>query len=207
MATDSALDTDAPPDSLRRWTLTDYHRLTRSGVLTEDDRIELLEGWIVEKMAHNPPHDGTLYLLQSLLLRRLPDDWLVRVQSSVTLPGRRGSEPEPDIAIVRGPAEDYLRRHPGPADIALVVEVSDTTLAQDRGLKARVYARAAIPVYWIVNIPDRRVELYAEPRGGRSPAYRTRTDFVPGDSVPLTLGDAVVGHVPVGRLFPTARRD
>src|SRR3954447_3083579 len=93
---------------LRRWSLREYHRMIELGFLTEDDRVELLEGWIVAKMAHNPPHDGTLYLLQSLLSEFVPGGWLVRVQSAVTLRARRGSEPEPDLVVARGPAEQYL---------------------------------------------------------------------------------------------------
>jgi Uma2 family endonuclease len=176
--------------------------MTELGFLTEDDRVELLEGWIVAKMAHNPPHDGTLYLLQSLFAEFVSGGWLVRVQSAVTLRARRGSEPEPDIVIARGPAEKFLERHPGTADIGLVVEVSDTTLDRDRGIKQRIYARAAIPHYWIVNIPDRHLEVYDTPLAGRVPLYQHRTDFAVGASVPVLLDGRSIGKVSVSRLFP-----
>jgi len=202
MASATALEYEPPPNLLRRWSLRDYHRLIETGILTENDRVELLEGWIVDKMPHNPPHDGTLFLLQTLLTKLVPVDWLVRVQSALTVRGRRGSEPEPDLAVVRGPAEQYLGRHPGPADTGLVVEVSDTTLEHDRGIKQRIYARAAIPYYWVVNIPGRRVEIYHAPQGGRNPLYQRRTDFTVGETLSLVLDNRSVGKISVSRIFP-----
>jgi Uma2 family endonuclease len=194
---------DIPPSlPQRRWSLREYHRMIELGFLTEDDRFELLEGWLIEKMPHNPPHDGTVYLLQMLLAKIAPPGWIVRTQSALTLRSRRGSEPEPDLAVVRGPAEQYLDRHPGPADTGLVAEVSATTLVQDRGIKQRAYARAGIPFYWIVNIPSRVIEVYDTPLGGRNPAYQRQTDAAVGTSISLTLDGRPVGKIPIARVFP-----
>src|SRR4051794_32544531 len=138
-----------PPGPVRRFTVAEYHRLVEVGVLTEDDPVELLEGWIVFKMPKNPRHDNTVFRVQQLLSRVLPADWLVRVQSAITT---GDSEPEPDVTVAAGPVTAYDSRHPGPSEIALVVEVADTSLTRDRVDKQRLYARAQIAAYWIVNL-------------------------------------------------------
>jgi Uma2 family endonuclease len=175
---------------MRPFTVGEYHRLTEIGVLTEDDPVELLEGWIVFKMPHNPRHDNTVYRLQDRLVKLLPPDWLVRVQSAMTT---ADSEPEPDIAVAAGPVTRYDTRHPGPEDVTLVVEVADTSLGRDRQDKLRLYARAGVQVYWIVNLVDLRVEVYTDPSGTSAfPAYRSRTDYTSGQSISLQLAGAVI---------------
>src|SRR5947209_14046669 len=99
-----------PPYPVCKWTVDAYHHLIQAGLLTEDDNVELLEGWIVPKMPHNPPHDGTIQSTGEAVDRRLPAGWKVRVQSAVTT---GDSEPEPDLAVVRGDARTYFHRHPG----------------------------------------------------------------------------------------------
>lgn len=196
----SAERVTVPPPPHYRFTVAQYHRIIDAGVFGADERCELLEGAIVPKMTRKPPHDGCLYLAQTLLLAHLPADWVLRVQSAATLGGT--SEPEPDLVVARGPARQYLRRHPGPRDVVLVVEVADTTLAEDRGRKARIYARARVPVYWVVNLIDSQVEVYTLPRAGRAPAYRSREDFRAGDRVPLVLDGRELARLPVRELLP-----
>src|SRR5215471_9004653 len=94
----------------RRFSVAEYHKLIEIGVLTEDDNLELIEGYLVLKMPRNPPHDGTIDLVQESLRRRLPVGWMLRVQEAITL---SDSEPEPDGSVVRGNARSYLSRHPG----------------------------------------------------------------------------------------------
>jgi Uma2 family endonuclease len=179
-----------PPFPVRRFTVDEYHRMMQAGILTENDPVELLEGWIVPKMPHNPPHDAVLDQAQEYLRQSIPPGWRVRVQSAITTPD---SEPEPDIVIAPGPASRYRIQHPRPADITLVAEVSDSTLSQDRGLKATLYARAGIAVYWIINLVDTQVEVYTDPTGpDTAPRYRQHQDYHPGDSVPLTIGSKTV---------------
>src|SRR5436190_6205665 len=125
----------------RRFSVAEYHRLTEIGILTEDDNLELIEGYLVLKMARNPPHDGTLTQVWEALMPHLPPGWKTRLQCAVTL---AESEPEPDIALVRQEANNYRTRHPGPGDIGLLIEVADSTLAGDRLDKGRIYARAGI---------------------------------------------------------------
>src|SRR5438270_1483781 len=150
-----------PPLPVRRFTVEEYHQMIQAGVLGEDDDVELLEGWIVPKMPRNPPHDTMISIvMDDVLTRRLPGGYHCRGQSAITT---AESEPEPDIAVVRGPKRDYLTRHPGPVDMVLVVEVSDSSLPRDRTIKVRIYAAAAVPVYWIINLVDQQVEVYTDP--------------------------------------------
>jgi Putative restriction endonuclease len=181
-----------PPYPIYRFTVKQYHRMIETGILTGDDQVELLEGWIVPKMPHNPPHDGTVWLVQTALLSRLPKGWILRVRSAITT---TDSQPEPDLVIARGPGMRYFSSHPEPKEIALVIEVSDTTLDHDRTEKARMYARAHIPIYWIVNLPEERVEVYTEPRYGRRPSYRRREDFTPPLKLPLVIEGREVARI------------
>ncbi|RPI86541.1 MAG: Uma2 family endonuclease [Planctomycetaceae bacterium] len=189
-----------PPGPVWRFSVADYHRLIASRVLGEDDRVELLEGWIVPKMTHNPPHDGTIQIVSEHLRPLLSPGWVIRIQSAITT---SDSEPEPDIAIVRGNARTYLKRHPGPADIALVVEVAESTLDQDRVQKARLYARASIPVYWVINLVDNQVEVFSNPTGaGDVPGYRTSQVAHASDVVPFVLDGQRVTEIRVAELLP-----
>jgi Uma2 family endonuclease len=190
-----------PPEPVRRFTVDEYHRMIHLGILKEDDPVELLEGWIVAKMPRNPPHDVAVALTQAALSAALPQAWICRGQSAVTT---IDSEPEPDIAVVRGPIRRYVTNHPGPADLGLVAEVADSTLARDRTLKARLYARAIIPIYWIVNIPDRQIEVYSDPIGAAAAEshYRQRQDFDVTGAVPLVLDGRAIATIPVRDLLP-----
>lgn len=188
-----------PPMPVYRFTVEQYHNMIERGIFTENDRVELLEGWITPKMTHNPPHDCCVLLAQTELLDRLPTDCVLRVQSAITT---RDSEPEPDLAIARGPARRYARAHPKPADISLLIEVADATLEADRNEKGRLYARARIVAYWIINLIDEQIEVYTEPRGGRSPAYRQRNDYGIRDSIPLILNGKDLGRIRVRELIP-----
>jgi Uma2 family endonuclease len=189
-----------PPYPVWKFSVDDYHRLIQSGILTEDDPVELLEGWIVPKMPRNPPHDTSLKLLEKSVESGVPVGWHTRWQSAITL---TESEPEPDGVAVRGDVRDYRTRHPGPPDIALLMEVADTSLDRDRHLKGSLYARAGIPIYWIVNLVDSQVEVYTDPTGpDPSPCYRQRQDYDRNADVPLMIGGQQVGLVAVRDLLP-----
>jgi hypothetical protein len=190
-------DTDEP--GAYRFSVDQYHRMIATGVFKEHDRVMLIEGRIVTKMTHNPLHDETVWRVQTRFLSLAPDGWIVRVQSAITT---ADSEPEPDVVIAKRQPRGYINSHPRSKDIALVVEVSDSTLAMDRKEQGRIYARARITVNWIVNLADRHVEVYTRPRGGRLPAYRRRQDYVAGNSVPLTVAGVEVAQISVGELLP-----
>ena len=189
-----------PPMPVRQFTVDEYHRMIQTGILREGEPYELLEGWIVPKMTRNPPHDLALGLADDEIGSRLAAGWFRRVQSAVTTPD---SEPEPDLAVVRGSRRDYADHHPGPRDMGLVIEVADATLQHDRVVKGRLYARGGVPTYWIINIPDRQVEVYTDPTGPDPAAhYRQRQDYRIGDSVPLILDGNQIGQIPVQNLLP-----
>jgi Uma2 family endonuclease len=172
--------------------------MIRSGILGEKDRIELLEGRLVPKMPPNPPHSNTVGRVTRQVLRSLPDGWQYRSEQPITL---SDSEPQPDLALARGDANTYDHRHPTPPDISLVGEVGDSSLDEDRDDRNRIYAGANLPIYWIINVVDRQVEVYTDPRpAGPIPGYATRTDYRVGDSVPLVLDGQTVGHIPVADL-------
>lgn len=179
----------------RRFTVDEYHELLRSGMLSHGDPYELLEGFIVRKPTRGTPHDAAIDALEGVLLGLVPADWFPRSQRAVTL---SDSEPEPDLAVVRGPRTRYRDHHPAPAEVGMLVEVSDTSLRVDRVGKARVYARNGIAVYWVVNVPDRKIEVFSQPSGPcDSPAYAARAEYPVGTAVPVVLDGVTVGTVAV----------
>jgi Uma2 family endonuclease len=189
-----------PADLIWRLTVDQYHAMIREAILTDDDPIELLEGWLVVKMSKNPRHRVATRLLRLALERILPAGWYAEAQEPITTPD---SEPEPDVAVIRGDTRDYLDRHPGPADLALVVEVADTTLERDRTTKKRLYARAGIAVYWILNLVDNQLEVYSDPSGpADEPDYARRQDYAPGDEVAFILDGVEAGRLRVEDLLP-----
>src|ERR1700687_1010859 len=184
----------------RRFTVAEYHRLIQLGILTEDDNLELLNGYLVHKMTRNPPHDAALQKGTKKFLRLLPPGWDLRGQSAITL---AESEPEPDFAVVRGDETSYVTRHPTAADVGLVVEVSDSTLLGDRDDKGPIYASAGIDCYWIVNLNDHQVEVYTAPSGPvADPKYGRRVDCQVGDTLSLLLPGAAPIPVAVQELLP-----
>jgi Uma2 family endonuclease len=186
--------------SFHRFSVGAYHRMIETGILEENSRIELLEGYLVEKMAKNPPHETAVQRTRKRIARLLPRGWDDRIQAPITL---IDSEPEPDVAVVRGDETTYSQRHPGPADIGLLVEVSDASLEIDQKDKTRIYGRSGIVVYWIVNIPDRQVEVYTNPTGATAtPGYAHCQTYRGGSAVPLVLDGATVGQIPVDELLP-----
>lgn len=197
----TARPTPARRGRLHRLSVAQYHAMIDAGILKSGTKVELVEGLLVRMpMSRNPPHDGSLGLLEDRLRRLLPDGWVLRGQKAVTLPT---GEPEPDVCVTVGPLDRYLDHHPGPAEIGLVCEVSDTTLRTDRRLKLRDYARAGIPAYWVVNLQSGEVEVYTDPHtpARRRPKYRSLVTFAAGQSVPVVLAGVPVGTVPVSDIL------
>jgi Uma2 family endonuclease len=186
--------------SFRTFTVDEYDRLIDTGFLTKSDRVELLEGYVVHKLPSNLPRDFSVSAVGDLFTRVILSGWVIRCQAGARL---TQSRPEPDIAIARGPLRSYASRHPGPADLGLVVEVSESSLDRDQQDKTRIYARDTIPVYWVVNLVDRRVEVHTDPTGpGDNPRYHTLRVFPSGATVPVELDGVTVGTVPVDDLMP-----
>jgi Uma2 family endonuclease len=193
----------ADKPSLRRWTVEEYERLIDIGVLKESEPVELLEGWIVHKMSRNPPHDTALDKTEDAIRAVLPAGWRLRTQKAIKT---ADSEPEPDCAIVAGDSDTYSASRPTPADIAFLIEVADTSIATDRTLKGHLYGSAGIPIYWIVNVRDRQVEVYTEPTGATDPpeaaAYRNRQTFRDSESVPVVIRGQTIAQITVASLLP-----
>ena len=189
-----------PSDPIWRFSVREYHEMIRTGILTEDDPVELLDGWLVPKMTKNPPHSAATRLVRHALERIVPPGWYVDSQDAITL---ATSEPEPDVVVARGDDRTYLDRHPGPEDVALVVEVADASLHRDRTSKKRLYAQAGIPVYWIVDLVERRVEVYTDPSGPTDePDYRQHCTFGNSEEVPLVVAGREVGRIAASAVLP-----
>jgi Uma2 family endonuclease len=169
---------------LRRWTREEYERLGELGVLGPEERVELIEGEIVEVPPQHSPHATGIRLAAISLQGIFAAGFDVRTQLPLAL--GLHSEPEPDVAIVVGAPRDYKDAHPTTA--VLVLEVAEARLGFDREVKASLYAAAGIPEYWIVNLIDRQLEIYRDPApmpGARyGHGYRTRTIALPGETVP-----------------------
>lgn len=188
-----------PMGRLARLTVGQYHQMAEAGVLKSGAPIELLEGVLVRKMTLNPPHNASVRRITRRLARLLPEEWILSVQGAITL---KESEPEPDFAVIAGPEDKYDSCHPGPRDIALLIEVADSSLMDDRRYKAVLYARARIPQLWILNLVDSVVEVYTSPKGGKKASYQERHDFGQKDAVPLTLGGREIARLAVSELIP-----
>jgi Uma2 family endonuclease len=147
---------------LRLWTIEDYHRMVEAGILITSDRVELLEGQIIEVIPQLPPHASTTQPVARYLDRLLESVAYVRMQLPITL--YPNSEPEPDIAVVRIDPNEYCDRHPGSDDILLIIEVADSTLLSDRRKKALIYSRAGILDYWTLDVNTTQIYQFREPR-------------------------------------------
>jgi Uma2 family endonuclease len=191
-----------PIDALWRVSVAQYHAMIASGALTKDNPIELLQGWLVQKMPKKPKHSTITRILRKLLGEMVLQGWYVDSQEPMTT---ADSEPEPDIMIVQGTELDYLEHHPGPEDVALVIEVSDATLNRDRTLKKQLYAAASAPVYWIANLLDSQVEVYSQPLvGAAGPDYKQRQTYTLTESTPVWIKTEQIGEIPVSQLFPAS---
>ena len=178
------------------FTVDQYDELVANGILPETNRFELINGKIVEKDVKQPPHCAATDRTRKAVERLLPSGWFVRQEAPVRIPNRK-SELEPDLSVVRGGIDDYEDRHPGPEDVALVVEVTRTTVAKDRAL-ARIYGGGGIPVYWIVNVSRRHLEVYMRPVGWRYPAPKILKET---DAVDLVIEGKLVGQILVASLL------
>jgi Uma2 family endonuclease len=153
----------APP-ARRPFTVAEYDRLIAAGILQEDERVELIDGEIVEMAPISIRHAARVNVLSALFLRRVGDRAIVSVQNPIRL-GER-SEPQPDVTLLRRRADHYASALPTAADILLLIEVADSSLEYDRTVKLPLYAQAGIPEVWIVNLTENHIEVYTQPENG-----------------------------------------
>ncbi len=186
------------PSPLYRMTVEEYEAMVASGAFKGRNRFQLISGLLVARMTQNPPHTIADILCGDELIRVIPPGWHVRPAKPVRLPGQATMN-EPDRCVVRGSTRDYLGRDPGPADIGLIVEVADSSLADDRELGAKVYGPAGIPVYWIINLVNHQVEVYTGPGLG---GYQSCAVFLSGQAVPVVIGGQQMGEIAVDDVLP-----
>ena len=150
---------------LERYPITTdvYHQMIKQGILTSNDKIELLEGDLIKMSAVGPRHAACVDRLSEILRTEFGKSITLRHQNPVELSDF--SEPEPDIAILRRREDFYAHAHPAPGDVLLLIEISESTLKKDRGIKLSAYAKAGIVEYWIVNLQDDIIEVYTSPAG------------------------------------------
>jgi Uma2 family endonuclease len=168
----------------------------------------LIDGVLIRKdrgdeearpMSHGPRHGSAVVGLQESLSGVKTAGCHLRVQLPVTAAGIQ--EPEPDVSVIRGTGQQFTTRHPGPEAIVALMEVADSSLNFDRTTKQRLYANAAIPIYWIVNLVDQQIEVYLDPQISEG-KYAHRTDYGMGQTVALAIGPSTVIEVAVADVIP-----
>jgi Uma2 family endonuclease len=182
-----------------RLSLEQYEALVRSGIFRKRDRLQLINGYLVKKpMTQNPPHSTADELCGKALdqICAGASGWHVRGGKPVRLPNTT-SMPEPDRCLVRGEIRDYLSRDPEPPEIALAVEIADSSLPQDRAM-AVIYGAAGVPVYWIVNLVDKQVEVYSVPSAA---GYQSHEILKPGRLIPVVAGGVEIGQIAVADIL------
>ncbi len=178
-----------------------FETMISAGIFPEDARVELLGGVIAEKMTKYTPHNFAVATLGDVLRPLVSPTWVVREEKSVVL--GKYWRPEPDIAVARGPRERYRKHDPAAADLALIIEVAESSYTLDRVTKWAGYAAAKVPVYWIVNLGERAVEVHSDPAGrGKTARYRVTERFAEGDSIPVVLGGTQAGKIAVKDILP-----
>ncbi len=189
-------------------TVDQYQLMIDTGILHDGDPIELIDGLLVRKdrsargedeMTHNPRHVLLISRLQHVLT--LPCEsagFYLRIQVPVALTNINA--PEPDVAVARGMEEDYVDRHPGPADLPLVIEVADSSLRMDRTTKQRLYATAGIPQYWLVNLTESQIEVYERPDAS-SGKYELTTRYGLGQTISWVMSPTQILEISVTDLL------
>ena len=182
----------SPPAAIparRRFTVAEYYAMADAGILSEIDRVELLDGDIIVMPPIGDWHAfGVNRIVAVFPSTLLKEQAILSVQNPVRLDA--GSEPQPDVMLLRWRDDFYRNGHPGPGDVLLLIEVADSTVEFDRTVKLAAYARAGIPEVWIVNRPSQRIEVYTEPSGDK---YATIRYAGPGESIaPQPFPDIVL---------------
>jgi Uma2 family endonuclease len=185
------------PGSLYRLSIEQYEAMVASGVFTKRDRFHLINGFLVAKMTEYPPHSAASEATRLVIEPLLPTGWHPRSDKPLRIPNY-ASVPEPDLVIARGTVWDYQDRHPEPANVALVAEVANSSLSEDRAM-AGIYGKGGVPVYWIVNLIDRQVEVHTNPGPG---GYGSRQIFKPGEEIPVVIDGIERGRIAVADIMP-----
>jgi Putative restriction endonuclease len=200
------LVTAMPEEPVLPLSVEAYHALLKAGIIQDGDPVELLEGFLVLKMGRGPKHERARRRLRRLLERIVSDAFFVDEQGAFTT---TTSEPEPDVFVIRGTIDDYADRHAAPEELALVVEIADSSVRRDRNWKQRIYARAGIACYWIVNVVDDCVEVFTQPSGPtKKPSFGQTTMYQTGDEIPVVIDGKEIGRIAVAEILgePKSKR-
>lgn len=177
----------------RHFSVTEYYRMMDAGILSESDRVELIDGEVIEMSPIGSRHAACVDRLNKLFNKL--DDVIVRVRNPIRLDDF--SEPQPDITLLRPRPDFYAQGHPMSSDVLIVVEVADSSTDFDRTVKLPLYAESLIPEMWLVNLPDEKIEVFSKPANGiyHSSRESKRSDNTTSEIIPdLTLSvDAVLG--------------
>lgn len=181
--------------SKRLFTVHEYHRMVDAGILRENDQVELIRGEVVRMSPIGPPHDAAILRANRALNRIVGDRALVGIQGSIRLD--EYDEPQPDICLLRPRDDFYASRHPGPADILVIIEVADSSLKYDQTVKLKLCAETGVPEYWISSIRDECIIAYSDLRGS---AYQNMRELKRGETIAPQLLPGC--RIPVDDLLP-----
>ena len=180
-------------------TVKQYDRMIDAGIIGEHDQVELIEGRLVPKMGGKRPHIQAGKRSFRALSRIMTPGWHLAKEDPIVASDL--SKPEPDLSVVRGDVDDYKHRDVTASDLALVVEIAEWSLTDDRTVLSRVYAASGIPTYWIINLIDGQVEVYSDP-DQNSGGYNTHAEYKPGDDVPVIIESLEIARIGVADLLP-----
>jgi Uma2 family endonuclease len=176
-----------PAAQTHRFSVEDYYRMAETGILKPDARVELIEGEIVDMIPIGPFHSGSVYRLNRLFSRLAKTRWLVASQGPLRID--QHNEPEPDLMLLRPSADDYTSAHPTPEDVFLLIEIADSSLAHDQATKLPLYARSGIEEVWILNVPQKQLEVYRQPH---FLGYDSKIILQQGEAAPAAFPDALI---------------
>ncbi|WP_435016769.1 Uma2 family endonuclease [Tundrisphaera sp. TA3] len=196
----SNVEVPARPEGVPyRFHVDDFYRMIELDFFARESRVGLWDGQVYEKMAKKYPHSASSIELLTNLSRVVTPGWCISVENPITIAPDKA--PLPDLAILRGRGRDYFTRRPGVADVGLIVELADSSLKIDTGVKLAAYARAGIPAYWVVNLVANVVQVYERPipEEGR---YDVSESYAPGALIPLQLDGVAIGPIAASDLLP-----
>ena len=170
-----------------RFTVDDYHRMAETGILKPDAKVELIDGEIVDRLPIGPFHSGSVYRLTRWFSQKANGRWLVASQGPLQLGD--SDMPEPDLMLLRPTVDDYTTRHPVAGDVFLIIEVADSSLTFDQNVKLPLYAKAGIEEVWILNAPQKQLEIYRQPQ---FLGYESKTVLKQGEIAPARFPDATI---------------
>ncbi len=186
-----------------RLTVSDFHRMGEAGIFAPGDRMELIDGEIIDMSPIGAIHAAIVALLTAFLCRTVGGGVIVRCQNPIRLDD--SSEPEPDIALLRPRADGYMSAHPGPGDVLVVIEVADTSLAYDLGVKVPLYARHGIPEAWVIDAATRQTRVFRDPS---AEGYRLESPVGPEETLQsalLTDDSGAAVSFALARILPPQR--